>query len=64
VTFVVAVVDRTGAIADGPYTIDLGRQILQPSDVVMVPTRLGPYQDRAVLPYVKFEVVGAQAVQN
>ncbi len=64
VKFVVAVVDRTGAITDGPYTIDLGRQILQPSDVVMVPTRLGPYQDRAVLPYVKFEVVGAQAVQN
>jgi hypothetical protein len=64
VRFVVAVVDRTGAIAEGPYTIDLGRQILAPSDVIMVPTRLGPYQDRAVLPFVKFEVQAAQALER
>lgn len=64
VKFVVAVVDRTGAISDGPYTIDLGRQILQPSDVIMVPTRLGPYQDRAVLPFVKFEVQSAQPLER
>ncbi len=62
VKFVVALVDGAGAIKDGPYTIDLGRQILQPSDVVMVPTRLGPYQDRGVLPFVKFEVQTAQAL--
>jgi hypothetical protein len=60
VVFVVAVVDRAGAVKEGPYTIDLGRQILPPSEVVMVPTRLGPYQDRAVLTSVKFEVQSAQ----
>lgn len=64
VRFVVAVVDGAGAIAEGPYTIDLGRQILQPSDVVMVPTRLGPYQDRKVLAYVKFEVQSAQPLES
>jgi hypothetical protein len=64
VKFVVAVVDRTGAISEGPYTIDLGRQILQPSDLIMVPTRLGPYQDRAVLPFVKFEVQSAQPLER
>lgn len=64
VKFVVAVVDKTGAISDGPYTIDLGRQILQPSDVLMVPTRLGPYQDRSVLPFVKFEVQSAQPLER
>jgi hypothetical protein len=60
VKFVVAVVDRSGEVKEGPYTIDLGRQILTPSEVVMVPTRLGPYQDRAVLTSVKFEVQSAQ----
>lgn len=60
VKFVVAVVDRSGEVKEGPYTIDLGRQILPPSEVVMVPTRLGPYQDRAVLTSVKFEVQSAQ----
>jgi hypothetical protein len=60
VKFVVAVVDRGGEVKEGPYTIDLGRQILPPSEVVMVPTRLGPYQDRAVLTSVKFEVQSAQ----
>jgi hypothetical protein len=62
VRFVVARVDREGGIEDGPYTIDLGRRILQPDDVVLVPTRLGPYRDRQVLPYVKFEVRAAQSL--
>ena len=64
VSFVVAVVDRSGEVKEGPYTIDLGRQILPPSEVVMVPTRLGPYQDRAVLTSVKFEVQSAQPLSR
>lgn len=64
VKFVVAVVDRSGEVKEGPYTIDLGRQILPPSEVVMVPTRLGPYQDRAVLTSVKFEVQSAQPLSR
>lgn len=64
VKFVVAVVDRQGAIKEGPYEIDLGRQILQPSETVNVPTRLGPYQDPAVLPFVKFEVQAAQPLDR
>jgi hypothetical protein len=64
VKFVVAVVDRSGAIKEGPYEIDLGRQILQPSETVSVPTRLGPYQDPAVLPFVKFEVQAAQPLDR
>lgn len=64
VKFVVAVVDRSGAIKEGPYEIDLGRQILQPSETVSVPTRLGPYQDPAVLPFVKFEIQAAQPLDR
>lgn len=64
VKFVVAVVDRQGAIKEGPYEIDLGRQILQPSETVNVPTRLGPYQDPAVLPFVKFEIQAAQPLDR
>lgn len=62
VRFVAAVVDASGAVQAGPYEVNLGRQILQPNEVATVATRLGPYQDPNVLPYVKFQIRAAQAV--
>lgn len=61
VTIAVGVVDQRGNIVAGPDRVTTGSNVIAPQKAINLQTRLGPFQSRDVLRYVKWKVEGAQA---
>jgi hypothetical protein len=62
VTIVVGVVDQGGNVVAGPDRVTTGRDAIGPQQAVNLETRLGPFQSREVLRYVKWKIEGASAL--
>lgn len=59
VSIAVALVNESGAIAQGPQRVTSGRGVLQPGQVGQLPTSLGPLQSADYLRRVRFQVEAA-----